>query len=390
VVSDLPDRDFHIKPEEINYDIYVNKFLHLTSDPDTSRQNMSVLSYDSKSRADDLFWAAAVRLYEDKVKFLPKKEADLYITLCQSVHIWRGHGHANGKISNNRIHKALLARTETPSFVHAPVLCFLFSWRVTKMRKWFPEWEEKFVPFPYMPRLVEGITDPRNQPDALAGQRHGLKIAQATRRENIRAKANRNAIRLIGPILQNRSQASARHQPQGVPNQDHDQDYMDWNPSPRTATKRARVEGFFDERDPPVESDALATADTYELNCEHQAEVQDSFTSADQTADTIVMEEDTVTVIPRKDFFASHNSAASNTSRQTDGQVTPAEAKLLHQMASKNLVEIDQKLTRVTKEIAQYENHLVQLRQEQDSLSDAYGKAKTRAVYWEVAEMGSV
>lgn len=59
-------------------------------------------------------------------------------------------------------------------------------------------------------------------------------------------------------------------------------------------------------------------------------------------------------------------------------------------MASKELLEIDQKLTRVTKEIAQYERQLVQLRQERSSLSNEYGKVKARVVHWEVAEVGSV
>lgn len=300
VVSDLPDRDFHIKPEEINYDIYLNKYLHLTSDPDTARQNMSVLSYDSKSRADDLFWAAAVKLYEDKVKFLPKEEADLYINLCLTVHIWRGHGHTNGRISNNRIHKALLTRKETPAFVHAPVLCLLYGWKTTKTRKWFPEWEEKFMPFRYMPRLVEGITDLINQPDAMAGQMHGVKIAQKARKDNLRAKASRNAIRLIEPIRHKRSRVPARHEPPEAHNQEYDQDYVDWDPSPRTATKRARVAGFFDERDLPMENDASGTADTNDLNCDPRSGLRDSFTSGDQTSDTIVMEENTEFVIPRE------------------------------------------------------------------------------------------
>ncbi|KAL2210271.1 hypothetical protein CC79DRAFT_1319205 [Sarocladium strictum] len=388
VVSDLTaDRVNHIRPEEINYDIYANKYLHLTSEPDTARRDMAAVPYDSQSRADDLFWAAAVDLYEEKVKFLPKHEADLYIDLCLLTHIW--HGHTHKRMGQIRIYRDMAEAKECPSFAHVLIFCLLYGFESLSKRMWFRDWHQKFKPYQSMPHVVEGISDVENQPEPRAGWLWGIEKARSARNEK-QYQIRHHPIQLIKPTAPKRRQAPARQELLDVFTEVHDPDYYDSAASARMATKRARVPGFFDERELTSDNDLPDDTSSHELNRKSQSEKHDSFMSEDQTADTLIMDESDEIVIPDKVPMTSQHVSASFISLQSEGQVTQAEAKYLHERASAELAEIDQELKRVTKEIAQYERQISCLQRDRSDLTERYGKVKARVVHWEVAEVGSV
>jgi hypothetical protein len=194
----------HIEPEAINYNICVDKFRHVESNPNTARLEMSSVSYDARSQADNLFWAEGVKFYEAKAKVLPKAGADFYIMTCLLTHVW--YGHNSGRISLNWIHRHVMEAKDPPMFPHAFVLCLLFGFKATSSRKWFPFWLKKYKPLhPTPPQMVEGLLDPANHPDADEGRRFSCNLLPEAREiakrklQETRVSRKNHPIRLLEP-----------------------------------------------------------------------------------------------------------------------------------------------------------------------------------------------
>ncbi|KAK0387883.1 hypothetical protein NLU13_4128 [Sarocladium strictum] len=157
-ILDLPTLD--IRSDQIDYSIYATEAHIRPEKESTSRIDISQVHYEAKCKGDEIFWNAIVRLYNDRIKYIPKVEADRFVQLSWSTHIYT----STTGLSHHKIDQCLRRGARDPCFTDAVILSLFFDHKLVAARPWYAAWATTYNTRYMMPERITEMTKYKNLP----------------------------------------------------------------------------------------------------------------------------------------------------------------------------------------------------------------------------------